>query len=144
VLLLRKGGTHFEEATRVNDGGGFPYDRHGHGREPVKSPESQDYGDSSRRQVKDKIGRQNQCQAGCESGAQDVFQAEDQAENVPGCLSAQRQETGAEAHLETETDTKTETDKKTLTNPSLFNTLGAAQAAPFFKNRSLSGETAPG
>jgi hypothetical protein len=151
VLLSRKGGTHFEEATRVNDSGGFPYDRHGHGRQPIESPqdhdESQIHGDSSRRQVDRKVGTQDGCQDGCQDGIQEKQDEPHESQTDPETGSETHQEADAQTHQETDSETHQEADAQThqeIDNPSLFDTQSAAKAALFFKSRPLSDERSAG
>jgi hypothetical protein len=134
VLLSRKGGTHFEEATRVNDSGGFPYDRHGHGREPVKADEDHDEseidGSPSGRQIDRQVGIQEKQDEPHES------------QSDPETGSETHQETDAQTHQET--DAQTQTDKETLTNRLYWIPKAQRKLRFFFRSLLPSDERAAG
>jgi hypothetical protein len=133
VLLSRKGGTHFEKATRVNNSGGFPYDRHGPGREPVESPqnhdESQVHGDSSRRQIDGQVD----CQVDRQSGTQESGQENEDRPHGEADTQTHKETVGKaqETHAETDQETHAQTDQKTVT-PVFIQQPSAAKAALFF------------
>jgi hypothetical protein len=106
VLLLRKGGTHFEKATRINDRGGFPYDRFGHGRDPVKTDEDHDESEIDGSPSGRQIDRQD---VGDEARQTDA-EAETHQETVGKGKEA-------DAQTDQEADAQTETYKKTVKQP---------------------------